>query len=154
MNLFKKLLEKLNPAQQEIYDDYGESQPTTINEYTVIQAYEQFPIVNRCTNLITDSAAPVPYDIKDSIKGGGVVSIRPDKLNTLLNYKPNEFQSADIFKRHLILDLVLDGNYFIYYDGRYLYHLPASKVEIMVDKTTYISPFFLPSIKNDSNGKR
>jgi len=141
MKWLDKLRTKLNPAQPEIYSDYGETQPTTINEYSVIQAYERFPIVNRCTNLISDSTAAITYDVKNTVKGGGVVSIRPDKLNTLINFKPNEFQSADLFKRRLILDLLLEGNYFIYYDGRYLYHLPASKVEIIVDKNTYINHY-------------
>lgn len=138
MGWFKNLKEKLNPAQTEIYDDFGEEQTTTINQYTVMQAYENFPIVNRCINLLVDSAAPITYDLKDSIPGGGSVTIKPKKLNTLLNYKPNEFQSADIFKRRLVLDLLLEGNCFIYYDGRYLYHLPATNIDIVLDKKTYI----------------
>lgn len=141
MGWIDNIIEKLNPAQDEIVMDYGEQQPTTINNYTVIQAYENFPIVNRCTNLIVDSAAPITYDIKDTIIGGGVIDIRPTKLNTLLNYKPNEFQSADVFKRRLILDLILEGNCFIYYDGMYLYHIPSVDMDIILDKKTYINHF-------------
>lgn len=141
MGWINNIVEKLNTAQDDIVMDFGEDQNTTINEYTVIQAYERFPIVNRCTNLITDSAAPITYDIKDPIIGGGAVTIKPTKLNTLLNFKPNEFQSADAFKRRLILDLILEGNCFIYYDGRYLYHLPSTNVEIVLDKKRYINHF-------------
>jgi len=141
MGWINNIINKLNPAQDEIYLDYGETQNTTINKYTVMQAYEKFPVVNRCVNLITDSAAPVTYDINATIVGGGAVTIQPKKLNTLLNFKPNEFQSADVFKRRLVLDLLLEGNCFIYYDGRYLYHLPSNKVEIILDKKTYINHY-------------
>lgn len=141
MGWINNIINKLNPAQDEIYQDYGEEQSTTINNYTVIQAYERFPIVNRCVNLLVDSSAPITYDIKDSIPGGGAVSIKPRKLNTLLNYKPNEFQSSDVFKRRLLLDLLLEGNCFIYYDGRYLYHLPSTNIDIVLDKKTYINHY-------------
>jgi len=146
MSWVDNILEKLNPAQEYISDEYPEESATTINIYSVIQAYENIGVVGRGTDLIVDSVAPITYDVKDTITGGGQVNIRPDKLKTLINFKPNPYQSADEFKRHLILDLIIEGNMFIYYDGRYLYHLPAHSVEVVSDKKTYIKEYIIGDI--------
>ena len=147
MGWLSDIKEKLNPSQEFISENYPEENTTTINIYSVIDAYENVGVVGRGVDLIVDSTAPVGYDIKDTITGGGQVSIRPDKLHTLINYKPNPYQSADEFKRHLILDFITEGNMFIYYDGRYLYHLPAHTVEVVSDKKTYIKEYVVGDVK-------
>ncbi|MCP3899103.1 MAG: phage portal protein [Desulfobacteraceae bacterium] len=141
MGWLTNLVEKLNPAQEEIMHDYGENQNTTITPYSVKRAYEKIEVVQRGVNLITDAAAPITFDIKNKIPGKAYVSIQPKKLNTLINFKPNPYQSSVSFKTTLILDLILEGNVFIYYDGTSLYHLPSANVEIVVDKLTYISHY-------------
>jgi HK97 family phage portal protein len=45
------------------------------------------------------------------------------------------------FRRNLIIDLILDGNIFIYFDGAGLYHLPANFVTIEPDTRTYIKQY-------------
>ncbi len=143
-NLVEKLnpaQEKLNPAQEEIMHDQGERHNTTIIPYTVKQAYEKIEVVQRGVNLITDSAAPITFDVEKKIPGKAYVNIQPKKLNTLINFKPNPYQSSISFKTTLILDLILEGNVFIYYDGTSLYHLPSANVEIKVDKLTYVSHY-------------
>lgn len=141
MGWISNIVEKLNPAQQDIVYDYGEDQATTIPQYSVIQSYEKVEVVQRGVNLIADSASPISFDVKDKIPGKSYVSIQPKKLKTLINFKPNEFQSADTFKRNIILDILLEGNAFIYYDGTHIYHLPATNVEIILDERTYIKYF-------------
>lgn len=39
------------------------------------------------------------------------------------------------------MDLLLEGNAFIYWDGMSLFHLPANKMEIISDKKTFIKGF-------------
>lgn len=141
MGWIKDIVEKINPAQEDIMLDYGEDQTTTIVPYTVKKAYEEIEVVQRGVNLVTDAAAPITFDVKNKIPGKSYVSIQPKKLNTLINFKPNPYQSSIAFKTNLILDLLLEGNIFIFYDGTSLFHLPASNVEIIVDKKTFVNSY-------------
>lgn len=140
---FYSWMEKLNPAQPLIVDEMGESTTTSINKRSVSYYYRNIEVVQRGTNLIVDSCAGISVDVKDKIHSVGQNrnNIRVNKLKSLLNYMPNPFQNIDAFRRAIFLDLVLEGNAFIYFDGAYLYHLPASNVEVIADKVTYIKEF-------------
>ena len=143
MKWISSILEKLNPAQPEILSDEGSEAYTTISDYTVIKAYDEIEVVQRGPNLIVDSAAGVKFDVKEKMHGIAVYDgrVSPKKLDSLLNYKPNPYQNADSFLRNIYLDLVVEGNAFIYYDKAYLYSLPATNVNIVGDKKTYIKRY-------------
>jgi HK97 family phage portal protein len=70
-----------------------------------------------------------------------IKNIRRSKIDLLLNKEPNPFQDVSAFKRNLIIDLLIDGNIFIYFDGAHLYHLPADKVTIETDEKTFIKKY-------------
>ena len=131
--------EKLNPAQQY----YGnETQPSREPIVSYERAYEELEIVNRGVNLIVDDAAEIPTLVTGQHKGNSVVKgIKRAKVELLLNQEPNPFQDINSFKRNLIIDYILDGNMFIYFDGVHLYHLPSSKMTIHASKDTYIDKF-------------
>ena len=135
--------EKLNPAQYVISRDEG----MTIDSREVItnyrNAYEQLEIVNRAVNMIVDDSAEIPYQIGDQIQGINniVKNIRKSRVNILINKEPNPFQDISTFKRNLVIDLLLDGNIFIYFDGAHLYHLPADRVTIYSDTDTYVDKY-------------
>lgn len=134
-----KVEEKLNPAQQY----YGnETQPSREPIVSYERAYEELEIVNRGVNLIVDDAAEIPTLVTGQHKGNSVVKgIKRAKVDVLLNQEPNPFQDINSFKRNLIIDYILDGNMFIYFDGVHLYHLPSSKMTIHASKDTYIEKF-------------
>ena len=67
-----------------------------------------------------------------------VKNIRRSRVDLLLNTEPNPFQDVSTFKRNLLIDLLIDGNIFVYFDGAHLYHLPAEHVTIHSDDNTYI----------------
>ena len=96
-------------------------------------------------NLVVDDVAEIPVDVGGKITGMTPVykNVRKATVNRLLNIEPNPFQDVNSFKRNLIIDLLIDGNIFIYYDGAYssLYHLPAENVEIETDDKTYIKKY-------------
>jgi HK97 family phage portal protein len=146
MNWLDNILEKLNPAQSEIVMDYGVKHDTT-SPYTIRKAYYDIDVVNRGVNLIVDAAAAITFDITDKLKDVGMVvpnkeyRLTKDRIHKLLNFKPNPYQNADVFKRELILDLLLEGNIFIYFDGMFLFHLPAQKVEVLSDSKTFIKGY-------------
>ena len=135
--------EKLNPSQYVISRNEG----MTIDSREVItnyrNAYEQLEIVNRAVNMIVDDVAEIPFSVGEKIVGTNNIlkNIRRSKVELLLNVEPNPFQDVSSFKRNLIIDLLIDGNIFIYFDGAHLYHLPADKVTIYSDDSTYIEKF-------------
>ena len=135
--------EKLNPSQYVISRNEG----MTIDSREIItnyrNAYEQLEIVNRAVNMIVDDVAEIPFAVGEKIIGTNNIlkNIRRSKVDLLLNVEPNPFQDVSAFKRNLIIDLLIDGNIFIYFDGAHLYHLPADKVTIYSDDKTYIEKF-------------
>ena len=142
MGIWNSLVEKLNPAQPEIVDDYGEDFNPSYNLYNNQIAYNTIEIVNRGVNLITDGSADIKLDIGEMLPFfNSPTRVRGARLKELLNFKPNPFYNADLFKRNIFMDLVLEGDAFIFYDGAHLYNLPAINVTIVADKKTYIKEY-------------
>jgi len=136
------LEEKLNPSQDIIAQLEG-AQSSREPIYNYRKQYEEIEIVNRAVNMIVDAAGAIPYEVGTKLNGitPVVQNIRQKKIKNLLNFEPNPFQDANTFKRNLIIDLLIDGNIFIYFDGAHLYHLPADKVTIIPDTKNYIKQF-------------
>lgn len=142
MGWYKNLIEKLNPAQQEIVYSIEGAGPIgsreIVSNYT--SYYEYLEVVNRGVNMIVDDTAEIPLRVGEAIKGitPVVKNVRRTRVELLLNKEPNPFQDISTFKRNLIVDYILDGNIFIYFDGMSLYHLPANYVQIEPDEKTYV----------------
>lgn len=135
--------EKLNPAQsligrREGGEIYSHGSPTNYRSQ-----YESIEIVNRAINMIVDDSADMPASVGRQQKGVSPVvkGVRKTTVERVLCYEPNPFQDISSFKRNLIVDLLVDGNMFIYWDGAHLYHLPADKVSIHTDERTFISHY-------------
>ena len=135
--------EKENPAQYIISRDQGLTVDTRENTLSYRNAYETLEIVNRGVNMIVDDTAEIPFDVGTKIEGINPIkkSLRRTRVELLLNTEPNPFQDVSTFKRNLIIDLLIDGNIFVYFDGAHLYHLPAEHVTIETDENTYIKKF-------------
>lgn len=132
--------EKLNPAQETIYHQEGTSRPSDAS-INYNQAFDKLESVNRGVGMVVAACASLDYDIKDKTHDGLQSGVRVKSLNTLLNFRPNPYQSIQDFRSNLFTDFLLEGNAFIYYDGVYLYHLPAVNVEILVDPKTFIKGY-------------
>ena len=135
--------EKLNPAQSFIGLEEGLSIDTREKKDNYRSAYEELEVVNRAVNMIVDDSADIPFEVGEKINGltPMVQNVRRSRVDLLLNREPNPFQDINTFKRNLIIDLLIDGNIFIYYDGAHLYHLPANNVTIESDTKTYINKY-------------
>jgi HK97 family phage portal protein len=140
MKWYDKLIQKLNPAQQSIADDEGS---TVGSDAALIfsTAFDKVETVNRGTNMIVRAAAGLNYDVKDKVFEGVKVDMRQKTLLKLLNYKPNPYQSDQEFRINMFTDFILEGNVFLYFDGAYLYHLPAKNVEILTDTVTFVKGY-------------
>ena len=132
--------EKLNPAQARIAEAEG-TQVGTDAKLTYFQSFQKLESVNRSVSMLVSAASSLDYDIKDKVHDGVVTGIRQKTLNTLLNFRPNPYQSAQDFRTALFTDFVLEGNAFVHFDGVFMYHLPADKVEILTDEKTFIKGF-------------
>jgi len=139
----QQLEEKLNPAQPLIARDEGFNITSREIPTNYRNAYEQQEVVNRGVNMIVDDVAEIPIDVGDKIVGLDPIikNIRKSRVNLLLNIEPNPFQDINSFKRNLIIDLLIDGNIFVYFDGRHLYQLPAGNIEIETHETQYITKY-------------
>jgi HK97 family phage portal protein len=141
MKLGSWLVEKLNPGQRWI--SYMEPQsPSTEPERTYIYYYENLEIVNRAVNMIIDDAAEINFKVgSDKIGFPKVSGVKKKTVETLLNVQPNPFQDIHSFRRNMFMDLIIDGNIFLYWDGQHLYQLPANKVTIYSDEKTYVEKY-------------
>jgi HK97 family phage portal protein len=129
---------KLNPVQQYLQEITSSREDH--NSYE--RYYEELEIVNRGVNMIVDDVAEIPVRVGGPTKAKSVAkNIRRAKVDLLLNLEPNLYQDVSTFKRQCITDYLLDGNIFMYFDGVYLYHIPADKVTIHSDPKTYINRF-------------
>lgn len=135
------VVEKLNPAQPLIATQTGTNIYTQGIAVNYLQAFEKLEVVNRGVNMIVSAASSLDYDVKDSVADPVVMGIRKKQLNTLLNIRPNPYQSVQDFRANIFTDLILEGNAFIYFDGAFMYHLPADRVSIQTDQKTFISGY-------------
>lgn len=133
-------IEKDNPAQRLIAYEQGLfiGTDSSIN-YT--NAFDKLETVNRGTSMIVNACSSLDFDIKDKVFDGVVTGVRAKTLHTLLNFKPNPYQSIQEFRANIFTDFILEGNIFLYYDGIYLYHLPAAHVKIVTDLKTFVSEY-------------
>ena len=135
--------EKLNPAQTFIALEEGLTLDTREVKDNYRSAYEELEVVNRAVNMIVDDVSEISFQVGDKIRGITPIkdAVRRSRVDLILNKEPNPFQDVSTFKRNLIIDLLIDGNIFIYYDGAHLYQLPANNVTIHSDTTTYVEKF-------------
>ncbi len=132
--------EKLNPAQEIIHYQEGTvlSSDASIN-YT--KAFDKLESVNRGISMVVNACASLDYDVKLKTHDGNFPGMRTKQILTLLNNRPNPYQSIQEFRANIFTDFLLEGNAFIYYDGAFLYHLPAESMQILPDEKTFIKGF-------------
>lgn len=134
------IIDKLNPAQPIIHRDEMESYSLG-RVWTYKNAYEKVEVVNRGTNLIVDLSSGIYFDVGDKLHSVGQYNLRQKKLNSLVNFQPNPYYNINLFRRNIYLDLILEGNAFIYFDGSNLYNLPSEDVKIVSDPVTYVDHY-------------
>lgn len=113
-------------------------------------AYNKIEVVGRGVNYIVDSASEFDVDIKESIFGLGRVKapVRIKKLTKVLNHQPNPYVDIDAFRRNIYMDLLLNGNAYLYWDGSFLYNIPAEGMVIVKDSQTFVNHYvYLDKVK-------
>ena len=146
MRLLDFIREKLNPAQPQIEMEEGDrdSSPKYVS---FVKAFDEIESVNRGTSILVNGGASFGFSVAEKVSGivPVIPGIRKSKVYNLLNYQPNLYQDVIKFRSNIYTDLVLEGNAFIYYDGAWLYHLPAANVTIVPDPKAYIKEYIYSS---------
>ena len=140
--LFSGPKQKLNPSQPFIALEHGHYVPSETIELTYKNYYEKLESVNRAVNMIVDDCSDIKFDLSDKVLKGNV--LKPKEFLNIINRKPNPFQDRNAFWRDVYIDLLLDGNAFIYFDedeGSF-YRLPAKNVTIKTSEKEYIEYFY------------
>lgn len=134
------LVDKLNPAQEYISRDEGIDIGTQNLNITYSQAFDKVEVVNRGVSMVVNAVSSLDFDIKNKVSDG-YVGVKAAGLNKLLNYRPNPYQSINDFRKAMFMDFTMEGNVFLYFDGVFLYHLPAEHVLIHTDSKTYVNKY-------------
>lgn len=123
--------EKLNPAQPSIAALEPYASPETIVDYE--QAYREIEVIHRAVEMVINACVEIPLIVEGNSPA--------KKVNKLLNIRPNPFEDRARFFSRAFLDYHLDGNAFFYYDGSYIYLLPANDVEVVPDEKLFVSHY-------------
>lgn len=144
MGIREWIITKLNPAQPNINVEQGYTVSTTATGYVnYTKAYDDIESVRRGVDMIVNGACSFGISVAEKLNGVSPVvgNIRKTKVNSLLNYQPNMYQDIVQFRSLIYMDLIVEGNAFIYFDGAYLYNLPAVNVEIISDAKTFVKEY-------------
>lgn len=136
----KEWFNKNNPAQELISYHEGVNIGSDM-PIGYAAAFDKLETVNRGVSMIVNACSSLDYDVKDKVIDGIVAGVRIKSLHNLLNYRPNPYQSVQDFRTNIFTDFLLEGNVFMYYDGAFLYHLPAANVQIVTDQKTLVSKY-------------
>lgn len=137
--------QKANPAQELISMEHGYSMGSDA-PVSYLNAFDKLETVNRGVSMIVNACSSLDYDVKDKVNEGVVGAMRAKSLHTLLNFRPNPYQSAQDFRACMFTDFLLEGNIFIHFDGVFMYHLPAANVQIVSDPKSYVSKYMYNNV--------
>jgi len=140
-NVVNYFREKLNPAQPQIHWEQGTDISTIGVQQNYLTAFDNLECVNRGVTIIVDACSSLDYDVKNGLQESVYPGMRKKQLDNLLNFRPNPYQSAQDFRQNIFTDFLLEGNAFIYFDGAFLYHLPAAKMQIVSDEKTFVAGY-------------
>lgn len=131
MGLFRNLINKLNPVQPALRarEPISSSGSETI---AVNEAYSRIEIVRRAFDMIIGACTDIPYKVE-----GGAAK----KIDKILNWSPNPFESQVQVFRKAYMDFLMEGNAFFYYDGSNIFHLPSAQVQVIPDERTYVAGY-------------
>lgn len=110
-----------------------EHQLDTWDTNNLYNAYEIFEVVNRGVNLIADCAAAIMIDVGEKYKGYAPVHaarVNQARLGNMLNIAPNPDQDRIEFFTAILIDILLSGNAYIYFDGASMYRLPVIYMKV------------------------
>ena len=132
-------------GQPLIQEDEGQTRAPQ-SKFFFEKSYDHIEVVRRGVDLIVDAASEIDVNITEALPGSPAHGDRRMRQKTLLgklNFRPNENEDVSTYRREILMDFILTGNIFQYFDGSNLYHLPSKQIEIVTDKKRKVSHYMM-----------
>lgn len=140
--LSRSIRQKLNPVQEDIKEQEGGIRQSTAPVHAYSYWYKKYPEIKRPINFLVDALIQVDIDVKERMMSGRLkIGKKSGSLDQLLNVKPNPFIDIMDFRTQIYLDLLVEGNAYLYWDGTWLYNLPAEYIAIKIDDRNFIDKY-------------
>jgi len=110
------------------------------------KSYDNIEVVRRGVDMIVDSAIEVDVNITGSLPTTPVhegPKQRQKTLFTILNFRPNKNEDVNTFRRELLMDYILTGNCYQYWEEstKSLFYLPAKLVEVITSSNDKVKHY-------------
>jgi len=122
----------------------GTTRSSSDSRFFYERSYDFIEVVRRGVDMIVDSAAEIDVNISATLPTKPVhkgPKQRQKTLATILNFRPNLNEDVNSFRRELIMDFILTGNCYQYWDGVNLFYMPAKLMEIHTHDKTKVSHY-------------
>lgn len=150
MKLTDFLYEKLFLGTSNISDKGITWQPPGGEPYS-IETLLKNSTANRCFNMIVDSTACIPYEVKTSKIPSPTSKLQPVQIEKLINQRPNSKMDANFFWRRVVADILATGNGFIYVKDNELFYVPARDMTVYGSSTKLVEYYeFTGSMAGDN----
>lgn len=151
MNYLKQLQYRWkHRGQPEIQRIEGTTRDSSKSRFFFERSYDHIEVVRRGVDMIVDSAAEIDVNITNTLVTKPAhegPKQRQKTLLTILNFRPNYNEDVSTFRRELIMDFVLTGNCYQYWDGHNLFYLPSEEMEIHTDSKTKVKYYEFGDVK-------
>jgi HK97 family phage portal protein len=147
MNYLKQLeWQWKHRGQPDVQRIEGTIRSSSKNKFFFEQSYDHIEVVRRGVDMIVDSAIEIDINITERlptepVHDGGLR--RQKTLLTILNFRPNANEDINSFRRELIMDFVLTGNCYQYWDqeANSLYYLKSDHMQIKTHKKNKVDHY-------------
>lgn len=149
MDWFDRLLGRTEKQQTGMVysrNSFGDGE-TTSDKLKVSQGYGGVEAVNRGINMVVDDCSDLNFLLDGKFNDDKKYRIPVKHIQRVINLEPNPYQDISAFRRNLIMDFLIDGNIFIYFDGTNMYRLPAKDVTINDHPTEYITSYSYDTVE-------
>lgn len=112
------------------------------------RSYDHIEVVRRGVDMIIDSVTEIDVNITGTIPPDPIHKngrIRQKTLLTILNFRPNHNEDIKSFRSALIMDFLLTGNCYQYWDrsNNSLFYLPSRLMKIITHDKNKVSHYIL-----------
>jgi len=151
MNYLKQLQYRWkHRGQPSIAKLEGDERTSEKNRFYFEKSYDNLEVVRRGVDMIVDSAIDVDVNITKQLPTKPIHEKGRQRQKTLfviLNFRPNNNEDVNSFRRELVMDFLLTGNCYQYWDGTSLFYLPAKLMKIHTHTKNKVSHYIFDNVR-------
>jgi len=122
----------------------GKTRESSRNRFYFERSYDAIEVVRRGVDMIINSCVEIDVNITNTLPIKPIhqgPKHRQKTLATILNFRPNNNEDVNTFRSELVMDLLLTGNCYQYWDGTSLFYLPSKLMEIVTHSKNKVSHY-------------